>query len=204
MFSIRKLVGYGAAVLGLGAISALALTAQAGAAAPSSTLRTHAAAPLATLQFVPLAKVAPRAEPKAATPSAACTAATKTLEGAKAKDSAEDATERTAAKAAPKTAASRTADQNEDKAEKAAIKPLRDAVHKACGSLKPAASPQCLAALQALKTANDTEKPEDQAENASPPSKDADKIEDAAEYAKVLPLLQAVRTACASAPHHKV
>lgn len=201
MFSIRKLAGYGATVVGLAAISALALTAQAGAAESSSAPRTHAAAPLATLQFVPLA---PRAEPMAVTPSAACTAATKTLDAAKAKDAAEDATERTAAKAAPKTAASRTAAQNEDKAEKAAIKPLRDAVHKACGSFKPAASPQCLAALQALKTANYNEKPEDQAKKASPLSKDADKIEDAAEHAKVLPLLQAVRTACGSAPHHKV
>jgi hypothetical protein len=203
MFPIRKLVGFGATMLGLGVIFALAVTAQVGAA-PSSSTPHNNASQLKAFQSIPSAElgVVPREEPKAPAPTAACTTSRKLLATAKTKDSAEDATERAAAKTAPKTAAAMTAAENEDKSEKAAIKPLRDAVVKECGSLKTPLTPACAAALQALKTANVNEQPEDQVEKAKPLSADADKTEDAAERAKVLPLTSTLRTACGSSLHH--
>ena len=205
MFSIRKLVGFGATVLGLGVIFALAVNAQVGAAPSSSLPPTNAASQLNAFEGVSERdlSVVPRIEPTALAPTAACTAARNVLTTAKAKDAAEDANERAAAKTAPKTAAAITAAQNEDKAEKAAIKPLRDAVVKDCGSLEAPVTAECTAAMQALKAASGKEQPEDQAEKATPLSAAADKTEDAAERAKMLPLMQTLRTACGSEPHHK-
>jgi hypothetical protein len=206
MVPIRKLVGFGATVLGLGVIFALAVNAQVGAAPSPATPHNTGASQLKAFESIPRAELAvvPREEPAAPAPTAACTSARNVLATAKTKDAAEDATERAAAKTAPKTAAAVTAAQNEDKAEKAAIKPLRDAVVKECGSLKAPLTPECAAALQALKTANANEQPEDQAEKAKPLSADADKTEDAAERAKLLPLMNTLRSACGTAIHHKL
>jgi hypothetical protein len=202
MLPIRKLVGLGATVLGLGVICAIAVSAQVGTA-PSSTAHTNTASQLKAFQGVPRAELAivPRNEPAAPAPTAACTTARNLLAAAKTKDAAEDATERAAAKTAPKTAAAKTAAENEDKAEKSAIKPQRDAVLKECGTLKTPLTPECAAAVQALKTAGTNEQPEDQGEKAKPLSADADKIEDAAERAKLLPLLDKLRSACGSSLH---
>jgi hypothetical protein len=189
MFSIRKFVGYGATVLGLGLIFALALAPHSGLAAPSGMAKAsstkHVQAEAAELKAAVLPKkaAAPRVAPKAVTPTAECPTARANLAAAKTKDVDEDTKE----KASPTT----TDKTLEDVTEKAAIKPFIDAVRAACGSLKPAPSTACLAAMTALKAA-DT----DTAEKTSPLSADADKIEDAAEKAKLLPLLQQLRTAC--------
>ena len=194
MFSIRKFVGYGATVLGLGVIFALALAPHAGLAAPSGMAKasstTHSQAEAAELKVAVLPKkaAAPRVAPRAVTPTADCTTARAKLAAAKTNDAQEDANEKTSPTTTDKTI--------EDVAEKSAIKPFMDAVRAACGSLKPAPSAACVSALNALKAA-DT----DAVEKTTPLSADADKIEDATEKANLLPLLQALRTACGSDLH---
>jgi hypothetical protein len=185
MFSIRKFVGYSATVIGQGAIFVLAFAPQPGLAAGSSS-KPHE-----------LASV-PRAAAHAATPpSTSCTAAKQARATAMANDKVEDTAER----AAQTTNPAKTADKAEDAAEQAAVKPLRDAVRAACEPQKPAPSATCVAAKQALKTAKDQDRAEDQREKASKTSPDTDKTEDKTEHDSTRPLKDAVRTACGPDRH---
>ena len=121
--------------------------------------------------------------------TAQCSTARQALDAANAKDAIEDATEKT------KPA------KTEDAAEQAAVKPLRDAVRAACEPQKPAPSAACVAAKQALKTAKDQDRAEDQAEKASKTSPDTDKTEDKTEHDSTRLLHDAVRTACGPDRH---
>jgi hypothetical protein len=66
---------------------------------------------------------------------------------------------------------------------------------------KPAPSAACVAAKQALKTAKDQDRAEDQAEKASKTSPDTDKTEDKTEHDSTRPLHDAVCTACGPDRH---
>jgi len=193
MRSIRKFVGGGAAALALGGFLAFIVAPQLAAAGSSHRIQAGFAAsfeaPKAVVSTHVIAKIAPAKS--AVTPTAQCTSARTALDAARAKDKAEDDAERAANNGGT------TADAAEDKAEWAALKPLVDAVRTACGFTKPAPSAQCMAAVQALKTAIQNEQAEDAAEkSAGTEGTAADTQEDQTEKAQILPLWNAVRTAC--------
>ena len=194
MRSIRKFVGGGAAALALGGFLAFIVAPQLAAAGSSHRIQAGVAAsfeaPKAVVSTRVTAKVAPNAK-SAVTPTAQCISARTALDAARAKDKAEDDAERAANNGGT------TADAAEDKAEWAALKPLVDAVRSTCGFTKPTPSAQCTAAVQALKTAIQKEQAEDAAEkSAGTEGTAADTQEDQTEKAQILPLWNAVRTAC--------
>jgi hypothetical protein len=192
-------VGGGIAALALGCLIAVAVAQQV-AATPSS----HGVQSALTVGFLGhegavLSQLTStnsvRAKPKVAvTPTAACTSAHQALDATRAKDKAEDTTERAAATSDPNFA---TADAAEDKAEMAALKPLFDAVRRACGFTRPVPSAQCTAALSAAKAAFAKDRNEDSAEEAAgTEGSTADVSEDQAEKAQLGTLWTSIRTAC--------
>lgn len=180
MVGIRKLVGYGATTAGLGVLVALTLAQSAQAAG----VRTSVMAGLDSGNSL-------RAE-SSVSPTPQCTAALNALQSAFKADATEDAAERAAAKTSTDPA-----DATEDQSEQASIQSLRNAARTAC--LAPA-TPQCTAAINALKAARAQDVTEDAAERAAAkatgePATDA--TEDQAEIAALKPLAAAVRSACA-------
>jgi hypothetical protein len=126
-----------------------------------------------------------------------CAAALQAVQAAGTQDQTEDASERAIAK----TAATEAADLSEDKSERAAMKPLFDAVRAACGPQRPAstggAAPtsQCLAARQALQAALAKLKADNTGE-AGTEGTAGDITEDKAEMAQVFSLMKNAASAC--------
>lgn len=206
MHSIRKFVGRGTIALTLAALVALAVAVQSGQAARSSSAGTRPSALVTSVQLNadPSADL-PRQTVAEATPSPACVAAVNAVKAALASDRAEDTLE--TANATPDTETG--AEQTEDASESAALKPLFAAIATACGPfigekhriVKPSTStpptPQCVAAIQALKAAFAQQRAEAQAEFASGTEDTAaDLSEDQAARAQFTSLFSAVKAAC--------
>jgi len=192
--SIRKLVGGGAAALALGGFFALIVSPLVAGAGVSNKVLPGTAVSSVALNSAALIKVPAKSTTKealtpTATPTASCISAKQDLAAARAKDKEEDTAELAKAKSDPNFKAN---DAAEDATEKAAMKPLVDAVFSAC------ASPTCVSAVNALKAAIEADRAEDASEKTAGTETTAgDAAEDTAEKAKLMPLFQTVRTQCA-------
>jgi hypothetical protein len=146
-------------------------------------------------------------EPQPRAISAECAAAQKALKDYNASDASEDRSEAALRRTdADDPAQSQISDQSEDQTENAVAKTFRDAVRKNC---EPQPSPQCLAALTALKDSNLADRSEDKAEQPAPgtdpddnlQAQTSDQTEEQAENAQQHQLHEAANHACGPGPH---
>jgi hypothetical protein len=195
--SIRRLVGGGIAALALGCFFAFAIAPQVAATSSSRNIQSSLGAgiDLHEGELVSLMTSTKAVKPKVTVSvTAACTSARQALDAARIKDMAEDKAERSTAASDPNF---KTTDPAEDQAEKAAMRPLVDAVRTACGFTKPPPSAACTSALQAMKAAMTVDRAEDTAEKAAGTDDSAaDMTEDKTERAQFGTLWTSVRTAC--------